>query len=416
LFEKEEEGAGSPHHLYLGYEAEEEEEAGGFFFPIFPHNLSTHHNELTAEKEMWMIDFLVKSWLLFLLFPLSILSVSFYEPSIQYPSFSFQNITLSDRHLYLNSSSPSIPCGYMIPTDLDLIRLHYSESYYEKHHCSIVIIRLLFGGYEIFTPESRKYLYLKEQTNLCYILITDQQSLQIPEVAESIFSETYPWTVHVISKLVHPNPAKTMKIIKLSLFRLFPFAKYILYYDVKYHLRGNPITFIEEVEKRMKSLNASFTIFQPEPKKSVLSDFQGAKDRINDLHLKHGLVYNVTGELEDIRNQMKQYSKERFFRQVTRRKGLAVDSAILVLKNEENTHRFFCAWLNEMMFYSRRDQLSFAYLEWKLNISVFKYSHNIQSRFFNKLGHLHPKSNRTILKRNLSNSIKIPQRNSSVSK
>jgi hypothetical protein len=330
-------------------------------------------------------------------------AISFYEPSIEYPSFSFQNITISDRHLYLNSSSPSIPCGYMIPTDLDMIKLYYSQPQYDQNKCSIAIIRLLFGGYEIFTFESRKYrLFQPKQLkghHLCYILITDLQSLQIPEISESIFprASPYPWTVYVINNLVDSNPAKTMKIIKLSLFRLFPLAKYILYYDVKYHLKGNPVTFIEECEREMQSLNVSFSIYRPRVNSTVITSFYAALQRLKFLNNRYGVVHNLSQEIKDIYNQMAMYRKEGFLQEVKGKEDLMIDSAIIVFKNEDLTHRFFCAWLNEMMLFSRRDQLSFAYLEWKLKITGFKYPPTLQRKFFNKCEHKYPSLQNTSL-------------------
>jgi hypothetical protein len=359
---------------------------------------------------IWHVTLLLFS-LLSLIFSAS--ALSFYEPSPHYPSISFQNISIADRHLYLNPSASSIPCGYMIPTDLDIFRLAPSPgaptAEFNPHTCTVMIVRLLFGAYEIFTPMARKYAKLTPKSlrgeTYCYILITDSLSLQHPVVAQSIFpnssfsdseNDLYPpekychWHVYVMKNLIYPNPAKTMKVIKLSLFRLFPMAKFILYYDLKYQMKGNPVRFLEICGSIMERLNVSYAIYRTDlPNKTVEGEFVGARARLM-YHHSRGVVHDLSQELDDLERQKKQYEAEGFFDLVKGNTNLVVDSAILVLKNEERTQRLFCAWMNEVIFFSRRDQLSYSYVEHRLNISGFKFPPVLQWRYFQKHYHKHP--------------------------
>jgi hypothetical protein len=344
-------------------------------------------------------------------------ALSFYEPSPLYPSISFQNITVADRHLYLNPSASSIPCGYMVPTDLDIIRVPPPPGFvgaaeFNPHSCTVMIVRLLFGAYEIFTPLARKYLKLTPKAlrgeTYCYVLITDSLSVQHPVVARSIFpnssavSETdstpperysHHWHVYVMKNLIYPNPAKTMKTIKLSLFRLFPMAKFIVYYDLKYQMKGNPVRLLEICGNIMERLNVSYAIYNTDfPNKTVEGEFIGARDRLK-YHHSRGAVHDITEELDDINRQQKQYESEGFFDLVRGRTDLVMDSAILVLRNQEPTQRLFCAWMNEVIFYSRRDQLSYSYVEHRLGISGFKFPPVLQWKYFNRHYHKHPDRN-----------------------
>jgi hypothetical protein len=323
------------------------------------------------------------------------------------PSSSFHNISVNDRHLYLNStaSASSIPCGYMIPTELDIFRYVHLRSQtraiptvaakeFNPDKCTVMIVRLLFGAYELFSPKARSHLKLplhrRRTDTICYLLITDELSFQHPLIAEGILEQQTsmtPWHVFVMKNLIYPNPAKTMKTIKLSLFRLFPYAKYILYYDLKYRLIGDPMTFIAICDRYMKQENVSHAIYRHFAQKLIAEEFSAAQHQLKVQHTK-GVVQNISEELRDIARQQKQYRAEGFFDMIKEQKPVLVDSAILLFKNHEPTlHRFFCAWMNEVILFSRRDQLSYPYVEYKLNLTGFKIPGTFISRYFRKISH-----------------------------
>jgi hypothetical protein len=296
----------------------------------------------------------------------------------------------------------------MTPTELDIFRLTPLKPQTEAiatvtgdvvnpHNCTIMIVRLLFGAYEVFGPRARKYLRLlprnRHGETLCYFLITDNLSIQHPVIAESILahnstsSEYSPWNIFVMKNLLYPNPARTMKAIKLSLFRLFPLAKFILYYDLKYHLKGNALRFISICNNLMEQTNTSHAIYQISQERTLEDEFIGAQERLKFQDTK-GVVRNISEELSDIARQQKQYTDEGFFNAIRGQKNPLVDSAILVFKNNEpNLHRFFCAWMNEVILFSRRDQLSYPYVEHQLKISGFKIPQILFTRFFVKIPH-----------------------------
>jgi hypothetical protein len=337
----------------------------------------------------------------FFFFLISLSSVSpldFYESS---SIDTFHGISTHDRHLYLNSTTSSIPCGYMIPTELDIFRYSHlrlptgtistlTEEEFNPDKCTIIIVRLLFGAYELFGPEARNYTRVppSHYETICYLLITDNLSVQHPVILQSILNRTStPWHVFVMKKLIYPNPAKTMKAIKLSLFRLFPLAKFILYYDLKYELTGNPLRFLASCNYYMKQANVSYAIYMVGVRQTIEKEFIGAQKRLKLQHTQ-GVVRNISEELSDIARQHQQYRAEGFFIEIKQRKPLLVDSAIIIFKRNESTlHRLFCAWMNEVILYSRRDQLSYPYVEHRLNITGFKIPRTTIWSFFKKLPH-----------------------------
>jgi hypothetical protein len=109
--------------------------------------------------------------------------------------------------------------------------------------------------------------------------------------------------------------------------------------------------------------------------------------------------------MSDIHRQFQQYEAEGFFDLMrTQSHAVPVDSAILVFKNpqpqqphhqqqeeehreQEQQERLFCAWMNEVILYSRRDQLSYPYVEHRLNITGYKIPSTLLLRFFQKIPH-----------------------------
>jgi hypothetical protein len=334
--------------------------------------------------------------------------VAFDEPS------SFHRISVHDRPLYLDPTAPSIPCGYMAPTELDTFRYAplqsqavttVTEETFNPNECTIMIVRLLFGASEIFSPQARKYLKLSPRhyhgESLCYLLITDHLSFKNPVIAESLLTnrsspQDSRWHVFVMKNPIYANPTKTMEVIKLSLFRLFPLAKFILYYDLKYQMQGDPLKFLALCYNRMKQADVSHAIYRSRFDRTIRNQFTRAQERLR-VQAQHkrrtkGKAQSnplLTEELSDLDRQQKQYEAEGFFDLVKGQKNLLVDSAILVFQNQDpaGLHRFFCAWMNEVILYSSRDQLSYSYVEHKLNITGYKIPQAFLSKYFQKIPH-----------------------------
>ena len=231
-----------------------------------------------------------------------------------------------------------------------------------------------------------------------------------------------------------------MKAIKLSLFRLFPFAKYILYYDLKYQMIENPIRFLKICDNLMRHLHVSHAILKhKEINHTVQSEFLGARKRLEFLNTSKGVIHNLTQEIDDMDRQINQYSEEGFFDVINTQNPVLVDSAVIVFKNirvlqrQHQQHqqqsaildqqqqqqsaildqqqqqqsvildqqqqqqqqsgaldqqeRFFCAWMNEVILFSRRDQLSYSYVENKLNVTGYKIPSFILLKFFQRIPH-----------------------------
>lgn len=343
--------------------------------------------------------------------------LEFYE----IPPNSFHRITIDDRPLYLDPSASSIPCGYRAPTELDIFRYAALQDpkqgiamatpqKFHPNKCSIMIVRLLFGASGIFSSRTRKYLKLSDhhhhRETLCYLVITDSLSLQNPLIAESLIpnrtssrspSQSLHWHVFALKNPIYSNPAKTMAAIKLSLFRLFPLARFILYYDLSYQMKGDPLKFLALCYKLMREANTAHAIYSNDAvtsSKTMRSQFIEAKDRLQSQQKKNPYV---TEELSDIERQQEQYEREGFFDIVSGSNTLPVDPAILVFKNNEpDLHRFFCAWMNEAILYSSEDELSYKYVEHKLNITGLKIPEVFLSKYFENLSPTIPNQPPTI--------------------
>jgi hypothetical protein len=308
-------------------------------------------------------------------------------------------LTQSERNIYLNKNSPSIPCGYLIPTELDIIRTYYSQDTV----CEIVVVAAIFGGYDsIPNMVDKKKTGYMSYPNICYILFVDIDTLKLVEqTLKNVLNKSTPWKIYVMNTLTYDNPAKTMKSIKLSLHRLFPNAKWILYFDAKYQLLDDPLVFIKTVNELMSVNNHSFAIFKGRFDGTIENQFIGARKRLIYLH-NSKLIHNIKIELKELDIQYKLYKDEGYFNIIKDRTDLLIDSAIILYKQHQNSNiydmqRFFCAWNNEVLMFSRRDQLSYAYVEYKLGIQAYKFSPKMSWKWFQNIGHAHPVNRSEIL-------------------
>jgi len=86
--------------------------------------------------------------------------------------------------------------------------------------------------------------------------------------------------------------------------------------------------------------------------------FSGARDRIIYQNLTFKYNPLIIKELNEINYQKHIYQKEGIFKRAKGNVHLAIDSAVMIYKNNKQTQRYFCAWANEVSMFSRRDQLS----------------------------------------------------------
>ena len=290
-------------------------------------------------------------------------------------------LTMEDREVYLNPAAADIPCGFMAPSDLDKVRAYFLKD----KVCKVVAFTAILGAYNfVHNPIIRDKNYLENDPSICLFLIVDEKTLLDGQGLGDIRPGHYnkrgrwslingdnTWKIILIKNLFFKSTAHTMKLIKQSAPMLFPNADYIIYVDTKYILSSNPkamVSYFERESNGTYSIGA-FAKFNH----SVDLEFKGAKTRVKVQARKSGNENQWKSEVAEINRQHALYKSEGLF-DIYGKENVTnlIDSAILIIKNDNRAKRFFCAWLNEVTMFSRRDQLAFYMIQFRLQTFTYQ--------------------------------------------
>ena len=291
-------------------------------------------------------------------------------------------LDMADRENYLNPKATSIPCGFLVPSDLDRVR-----TYFEKDtKCKIVLFSFILGAYNFaYNPLAKKNFLVKDK-EVCLFLFVDEATLmnghgleqlapnhrnRHPEYRSAIVGGNATWKIILIKDLAASKThgtAHIAKTIKLNGLRLFPNAEWVIYVDTKYVVRENPRRLVDYIKKKTNHSITAYGHFMDD----VPSGFEGAVSRLYYLHSRFPNK-NFNAEVKAIRDQYNFYKKEGLFDVYQKNfTGYQIDSAIFAAHNDNRARRFFCAWQNEVSLFSRRDQLSFHRVQHALQIFAYQ--------------------------------------------
>ena len=291
-------------------------------------------------------------------------------------------LDMADRENYLNPKATSIPCGFLVPSDLDRVR-----TYFEKDtKCKIVVFSFILGAYNFaYNPLAKKNFLVKDK-EVCLFLFVDEATLmnghgleqlapnhrnRHPEYRSAIVGGNATWKIILIKDLAASKThgtAHIAKTIKLNGLRLFPNAEWVIYVDTKYVVRENPRRLVDYIKKKTNHSITAYGHFMDD----VPSGFEGAVSRLYYLHSRFPNK-NFNAEVKAIRDQYNFYKKEGLFDVYQKNlTGHLIDSAIVVAHNDNRARRFFCAWQNEVSLFSRHDQLSFHRVQHALQIFAYQ--------------------------------------------
>lgn len=291
-------------------------------------------------------------------------------------------LTMKDRENFLNPNATSIPCGFLAPSDLDLVRSHFKKD----TKCKIVLYSVILGAYNYaYNPISSKN-FLKDDESICFFLFVDELTLMNghgilqlapgqkntrPQHKSKIVGGDHTWKIILIKNLAaskDKGAAHIAKSIKLSGLELFPNAEWVIFIDTKYIVNSNPTRLIDYVKKNTNHSISTYAHFYD----SVRSGFDGAIDRLHFLHSRFNNKM-LAAEVQSIKDQQSLYEKEGLFKVYPNSlKGKQIDAAMIIAHNDNRARRFICNWLNEVSMFSRRDQLSFHNVQHHMQIFTYQ--------------------------------------------
>lgn len=307
-------------------------------------------------------------------------------------------LTTEDRHLYLNETSKSIPCGFMAPSDLDKVR----DFFRKDKICELVIYSVEMQAYDVVYNPIYWHNYLKDRRDICFVLFVDKETLfngyslhyispksknpSTKSKNSALLGGT--WKVILINKMPFASPSHTMKAIKLSGPMLFPNAKWLIWYDAKYILKRNPVNLLSDIRQILPPRTHIAVTRRFYGK--LIDQFDSASYRLSFMHQSYKQNKHLQIELNEIEKQKEFYTKEGLFERTKDRDDLQIDSAIMIYKNSDVSKRYFCAWANEVGMFSRRDQLSEYMVRESLGTSLSIMSQFNKSWYFQSIGHIKP--------------------------
>ena len=193
-------------------------------------------------------------------------------------------LTQDDRKTYLNSVSSTIPCGFMMPGDLDVVQAYFSND----HRCRIVVFTTIFYAYDkIFNPDNMEAL----AEDVCFVLIIDRMTLREGSqlLSQITLRENSPWMVFYLRNPPDPNPGKAVKMVKLAGPTLFPNAEWVIYVDAKGKMRSVPYELLDRIDSEVAKNVEVNTIHlgiskNPFPTNTPLIEARKTIDRLKSIY------------------------------------------------------------------------------------------------------------------------------------
>ncbi|XP_047321557.1 probable hexosyltransferase MUCI70 [Impatiens glandulifera] len=250
------------------------------------------------------------------------------------------------------------------------------EDKYFLQNCEVAVSTCAFGGGDnLYQPIGMTEASLKK---VCYVAFWDEitlaaQELEGRKIAENRFIGK--WRIVVVMDLPFSDQRLNGKIPKMLSHRLFPRARYSIWVDSKSQFRRDPLGVLETVLWRKNSVLA-------------ISE-HGARSSVYDE--AKAVVKKNKAKPEEVEVQLNQYRIDGFpeDKRFNGKKALA-EASVIVREHTAITNMLMCVWFNEVVRFTSRDQLSFPYVLWRLNVlkGINMFPVCTRKDLVNSMGHL----------------------------
>ncbi|WVZ68836.1 hypothetical protein U9M48_017724 [Paspalum notatum var. saurae] len=220
--------------------------------------------------------------------------------------------------------------------------------------CKVVVSTCAFGGGDdLYQPIGMDNSSIGR---VCYVAFWDEVTLSSLETEGKVIGDDGMigrWRIIVVKSLPFVDQRLNGKIPKMLSHRLFPEARYSIWVDSKYQFRRDPIGVLEALLWRT---NSTFAISE-----------HGARSNIYDEG--KAIVQKHKATPEEVEVQLTQYRRDGMpgEKRLHRLKALA-EASVIVRELTPAPNHFMCVWFNEVVRFTSRDQLSFPYVSWRLNM------------------------------------------------
>ncbi|VAH79312.1 unnamed protein product [Triticum turgidum subsp. durum] len=283
----------------------------------------------------------------------------------------FQTVPEREESFKVNETV-SVHCGFY--SDNGGFKISVGDVRYMRT-CKVVVSTCAFGGGDdLYQPIGMVNSSIGKQ--VCYVAFWDEVTLSTQEAEGKLTGENEMigrWRIIVVKNLPFVDQRLNGKIPKMLTHRLFPEASYSIWVDSKYQFRRDPIGVLEALLWRT---NSTFAISE-----------HGARTNIYDEG--KAIVQKHKATPEEVEVQLTQYRQDGMpdEKRLHGLKALA-EASIIVRELTPLTNHFMCAWFNEVVRFTSRDQLSFPYVLWRLNMpGINMFPVCTRRDLVNSLGH-----------------------------
>jgi len=303
-------------------------------FPVEGRYCKRNGRNICCVLSMWLVIINI------LFLTLGSLDYSVHYCYRKYGKF-FHDVGNSSIRIATNERNQScLPCGYMKETSLSK---HLNK--YDVSECELVISTVLFKGYDEFKPLSKGFDVFPDE---CYYVFTDSKSRY--NVSRGY---THVYVNISADDIPYDDGARLTKIFKIIPQRVFRNLKWHVYIAGKTILKKNYAWLLNE----FRSSKQSIIIAEKHPRRT-------------DVYKEGRIVIWMKKDIPEIVNkQLQDYELQGYPKNF----GL-LDAAFLFRDfRSRDVQLMSCTWFDEVNRGSRRDQLSFNYVVWKLGLEVKYY-------------------------------------------
>ncbi|CAD6236773.1 unnamed protein product [Miscanthus lutarioriparius] len=263
----------------------------------------------------------------------------------------FQTLAEREDSFKVVNETVSVHCGFY--SDNGGFKMSEEDRRYIRA-CKVVVSTCAFGGGDdLYQPIGMANSSIGR---VCYVAFWDEVTLSTQEAEGKVIGDDGMigrWRIIVVRSLPFVDQRLNGKIPKMLTHRLFPEARYSIWVDSKYQFRRDPIGVLEALLWRT---NSTFAISE-----------HGARSNIYDEG--KAIIQKHKATPEEVEVQLTQYRQDGMpdTKRLHGLKALA-EASVIVRELTPAPNHFMCAWFNEVVRFTSRDQLSFPYVLWRLNM------------------------------------------------
>lgn len=293
----------------------------------------------------------------------------------------------------------NLRCGFMDPKSRSWLSL-MNERF---KRCTYVVFTAAFSYGALPSTDQVE----GKQLGVCFVALVDEAVIaQLHGFNGTHFQR---WeVVKMDSTLLSPTVARSSHMLRALAPRLFPNARYSLYFDIKVKTPENPLGIIRLLEdSELPAVVVTAKHFDPKRDmfREILAVFghlaerrlgmvPSCKKMVSDPSQHDAHIKGITGrDFHDVFRQYMFYTKVGY---PMHHSGM-FDSALLVWDHQNPcTAALACLWHNQIAYYSMRVQLNFNYVASALGLTeqvhfLDKFSYNFNGQNFSLVPHGWPR-------------------------